>query len=217
MSRLGLVIFAGGRATRLGGTNKALLEIGGLTILQRILAALGPLVDERLVLTNDRSLDSTPGLRLVFDSEPHAGVLPALANGLAAAESELCLVVACDMPFVSRTAFERLLELQREADADVVIPRTHDFLEPMHAVYRRQPVLAAIQAALERGEKRMISYFGDVRVREATDDELRQVDPELLTFLNVNTQEELERARALAGQDHSRPDSRLFPRKTDGD
>ena len=136
------------------------------------------------------------GLHVVYDPEPHAGVLPALAAGLGAASGEVCLTVACDMPFVSRGLFERQLDLL--ADADVVIPRTPDYLEPMHAVYRRVPVLAAIQAALARGERRMISYFAAVRVREMAQAEWRTLDPDGRAFFNVNTPDDLAEAQRLA-------------------
>jgi molybdenum cofactor guanylyltransferase len=192
------LIFGGGRATRLGGINKALLEVGGTSILMRILEALRPLADERVLLTNDDALAGVVGLRLVFDATPHAGVLPALAAGLAEASAEVCLVVACDMPFVSDALFALLLDLQAETDADVVIPRTAGYLEPMHAVYRRRTVFKAIQAALDRGEQRMISYFPDVSVRVVEEAEWRQVDPRGLAFFNVNTPDELAEARRIA-------------------
>jgi molybdopterin-guanine dinucleotide biosynthesis protein A len=136
------------------------------------------------------------GLRMVYDPEPHAGVLPALAAGLAAASGEVCLTVACDMPFVSGALFARELDLL--ADADVVIPRTQEYLEPMHAAYRRAPVLAAIQAALARGERRMISYFSQVRVRELQEAEWEALDPAGRAFFNVNTPEDLAEAQRLA-------------------
>jgi len=192
------LIFAGGRASRLGGVNKALLEVGASTIVTRILAALGPLVDERVLLTNDAALAGLADVRLVFDPTPHAGVLPALAAGLAAAVGEVCLAVACDMPFISPALFNHLLEVQRRTDADVVIPRSAGFLEPMHAVYRRGPVLDAIQAALARGDQRMISYFAAVRVYEVAEAEWRPVDPSGTAFFNVNTPADLEQARVLA-------------------
>lgn len=192
------LIFAGGRATRLGGVNKALLEIGGNTIISRILAAVRPLSDELVLLTNDASLEGSGDVRLVFDPRPHAGVLPALSAGLAATSSEVCLTIACDMPFVSTALFQRMLELQAEADADVVIPRTAGFLEPMHAVYRRATVAAAIDAALGRGDQRMISYFRDVRVRELEEAEWRAIEPRGLAFFNVNTPADLAEAQRLA-------------------
>jgi molybdopterin-guanine dinucleotide biosynthesis protein A len=195
------LIFAGGRATRLGGRNKALLDVGGRRIIDRIVEALGPLVAETLLLTNDSSLAELGHVRLVFDAAPHAGVLPALASGLQAASGELCLAVACDMPFVSTRLFEYLLGLQAAADADVVIPRSETAptsLEPMHAVYRRASVLGAIQAALERGQQRMISYFPSVRVREVEPAEWQAVDAAGLAFFNVNTPDDLARAQQLA-------------------
>jgi molybdopterin-guanine dinucleotide biosynthesis protein A len=156
------------------------------------------LADERVLLTNDASLAHLAGTRLVYDPRPHAGVLPALAAGLASTAAEVCLTVACDMPFVSRRLFEHLLDLLTTERADVVIPRTAGFLEPMHAVYRRETVLDAIRAALARGEQRMISYFGDVRVREVAEDEWHAWDPSGAAFFNVNTPEDLEQARRLA-------------------
>lgn len=154
------------------------------------------------MLANDRSLEmQVPDARVVFDPEPHAGVLPALAAGLRAASGDVCLAVACDMPFVSRELFELMLAM----DADVVIPKTVSFLEPMHAVYRRIPVLGAIDAALARGEQRMISYFGDVQVREVSEQEWRPLSPDARAFFNVNTPEDLTQAQRLASQDPDAP------------
>jgi molybdopterin-guanine dinucleotide biosynthesis protein A len=167
------------------------------------LRALEPLTNEQVLLTNDERLARIGHARLVFDPEPYAGVLPALAAGLAQATHEVCLAVACDMPFVSTSVFERLLQLQDETGADVVIPRTEGYLEPMHAVYCAGPVKAAIEKALSRGEQRMISYFGDVRVREVDEAEWRTLDPDGLAFFNVNTPEDLARAVELV----SSPDS----------
>jgi molybdopterin-guanine dinucleotide biosynthesis protein A len=164
----------------------------------RIVRELRPLVDEVVLLANDHDLAGVlPEARVVFDPQPHAGVLPALAAGLAAARGEVCLAVACDMPFASRRVFELLLGM----DADVVIPRAQGYLEPMHAVYRRVTVLGAIQAALRRGEQRMISYFPDVRVREVSEAEWQPLCPDGRAFFNVNTPEDLGRAQRLASRD----------------
>ncbi len=179
--------------------NKALLEVGDARIIDRILRAVRPLVDECVLLANDQALHGSADLRLVFDAVPHAGVLPALEAGLGAASGEVCLAVACDMPFVSRALFEYLLGVQADTDSDVVIPRSAGYLEPMHAVYRRGAVATAIRAALERGDQRMISYFRDVRVREVEEDEWRRIDPDGRAFLNVNTPEDLAEARRLSG------------------
>jgi molybdenum cofactor guanylyltransferase len=193
-----LLVFTGGQATRLGGVNKALLEVGGKPIIERILDAVGPLVSERIALAREGVEPLGYGLRQVPDVEPNAGVLRALANGLSAASGDVCLLVACDMPFVSRPLFEYALDLLDREGADIVIPRDEYGLQPMHSVYRRAAVLEAVRQAIARGDKRMNSYFPSVRVRELPTDEMRALDPEARAFTNVNTPEELAEAQRTA-------------------
>src|SRR5687768_4896683 len=155
------IIFAGGLGTRLGGVKKAMLEVGGGPVVQRVIKAVAPLAAEVIVVDNDDSLANLPGVRIVPDTETRAGVLVALYSGLSAASGDLCLVVACDMPFLNEELLGSLVEL---ADAfDVVIPNVDGQMDPMHAVYRRDTCRAAIGRAIERGDKRMISYLGEVR------------------------------------------------------
>jgi molybdenum cofactor guanylyltransferase len=200
------VILAGGQGSRLGGVNKALLQIGDCSNIDRVLAALRPICAELIVVANDRSLSGLPDLRVILDERPHAGVLPALAGGLAAASGELVIVVACDMPFLSGPLLAE--QLRRSADSDVVMPIVEGRPQPMHAVYRRATSLAAIRAALAAGEQRMISFLDRVRVAYVDEAELRPHDRELLSFFNTNTPADLERARYLAG---ARPDPGSTP------
>jgi molybdopterin-guanine dinucleotide biosynthesis protein A len=193
---VGGLILAGGKGSRLGGVNKALLEVGGRPNIERVLDTLGPLCSRIVVVANDHSLADRPDLELMLDLEPHAGVLPALAQGLAALDSDLVVTVACDMPFLSRPLLAELIA--RSAASDVVIPVLDGRPEPMHAVYRRLASLQAIRAALAAGERRMISFLDRVRVARVESAELRRWDPELRSFFNTNTPADLERARALA-------------------
>jgi molybdopterin-guanine dinucleotide biosynthesis protein A len=193
------IIFAGGRATRLGGVSKALLDVGGVPLIERVLRTLSPRTNEVIAVVNDDSLDHLPVLRTILDPDPHAGVLPALRAGLAAAHDELCLVVACDMPFASGPLFDLLLSL---ADRyDLVLPVVAGQPEPLHAVYRREPCLAAVGAALARDQRRMIAFHGQVRVRQVAEAELRLADPDLRAFMNVNTPEDLAAALVFAARD----------------
>ncbi|MCC6177861.1 MAG: molybdenum cofactor guanylyltransferase [Chloroflexi bacterium] len=189
------VILAGGRGSRLGGIDKASLEIGGRTVLDHVLDVVAPLSDELLAVVNDTRLDGSPHLRTVRDPDPHAGVLPALLAALDAARSPLCLLVACDMPFLQPDLLVELIRLGQSVD--VVMPRIEGQAQPMHAVYRREPCRQAIATALARGDRRMISFLDDVAVRYVDDDELRQVDPALRSFFNVNTPADLDDARRL--------------------
>jgi molybdenum cofactor guanylyltransferase len=192
-------VLAGGRGSRLGGTDKARLEIGGLTTLQRVRAALDRLAGETILVVNDDRLREEPGVRLIRDPEPHAGVLPALEAALEAASRPLALLVGCDMPFLSPALLRQQLALGRQHD--VVLPIVGGQAQPMHAVYRREPSLASVRAALARGDRRMISFFAGLDVRRLEEDELRAFDPPLRSFFNINTPDDLAEARRIAESD----------------
>jgi molybdenum cofactor guanylyltransferase len=194
-------VLAGGRGSRLGGTDKARLEIAGLTTLRRVHAALEGLTGETILVVNDDRLADEPGVRLLRDPEPHAGVLPALQAALEAASQALALLVACDMPFLSPALLRRQIALGRRHD--VVLPIVGGQAQPMHAVYRREPSLASVRAALARGDRRMISFLDGLDVRRLEEDELRAFDPALRSFFNINTPEDLVEARRIAELDRS--------------
>lgn len=188
------VVLAGGQGTRLGGVNKALLEIGGQRVIDRLLAALRPLGTPIILVVNDDSLLGLPDTVVVRDIEPRAGALMGLYSGLRAVRTPLAVATACDMPFVSTALLRALLALAAEVDA--VVPVIGEQPEPLHAVYRPS-CLPAIEAALAAGRKRLLAFFDAVRVRYVAEAELRRWDPELRSFLNVNWPDDLARARAL--------------------
>jgi molybdopterin-guanine dinucleotide biosynthesis protein A len=196
--RTSLLIVAGGRATRLGGARKALIEIGGRPILARVLDALGPLADESLALVQDSDTPASAGLTVLVDPAPHAGVLPALLHGLQNANGDTPMIVAGDMPFVQRAVFAYLLQVRREEGASVVIPRVDGFLQPMHCVVDRRVAQEAIAAALASGEQRLFRVLERLTPRVVEETELRQVDPELLTLFNVNTADDVALAERIA-------------------
>jgi molybdopterin-guanine dinucleotide biosynthesis protein A len=198
---LTVTILAGGRGSRLGGVDKAALDLNGQPLLEHVLTALAPLAREIVVVANDDRLTGDSRLRVIRDPEPHAGVLPALLAALDTATSDLMLLVACDMPFVNRALVERLIELA--SDHDVVMPKVDGYEQPMHAIYRVEPTRAAVRAALERGDRRMISFLADVRTRSVEEAEIRSLDPELRSFFNVNTPDDLALARQIVGASRS--------------
>ena len=197
LSSLTVTILAGGRGSRLGGVDKAALDLGGRPILEHMLAALGPLAREIVIVANDDRLAVDSRFRVIRDPEPHAGVLPALLAALDAATSDLMLLVACDMPFVSRSLVERLIELA--ADHDAVVPKVDGYEQVMHAVYRVEPCQAAVRTALERGRRRMIAFLDDVDTLMVAESDLRALDPDLRSFFNVNTPDDLALARQIVG------------------
>jgi molybdopterin-guanine dinucleotide biosynthesis protein A len=188
-----IAIQAGGQSRRMG-SDKALVTLGGKPMIEALLARLAGLADEILITTNRPDNYSYLGLRLASDPVPGAGALHGLRTALAASLGETVLVLACDLPFISRPLLEHLLA--RAHEADVIVPYRNGEFEPLHAVYARS-VLPAVEAALATGRARMISFFSDVHVLPIAEDELRRFDPEGLSFFNVNTPQDLTEAEAL--------------------
>jgi molybdopterin-guanine dinucleotide biosynthesis protein A len=189
------VVLAGGRGTRLGGVNKALLEIGGRRVIDRLLEAVRPIAIGPIVLVNnDGSLNHLAGTRVVGDVDPGAGALVGLYSGLRVVATPLAVALACDMPFVSTPLLRGLLAEAPQWDA--VVPLVGGQPEPLHAIYR-QTCIPAIEAALGAGQKRLISFFEAVKVRYVEEEALRAWDPDLRSFLNVNRPDDLARATEL--------------------
>jgi molybdopterin-guanine dinucleotide biosynthesis protein A len=189
------VIQAGGRSTRMGGEPKALLEIGGKRIVERVVDALAAVLPELLVVTNTPERYAFLHLPMVPDRYPDGGALGGIFSGLAAVDGDAAFTVACDMPFLHPDVVR--LVLARAGDGDVVIPRVGEQYETMHALYAKA-CLAPMESRLRAGRLKIVGFFPDVRVFEiAADAVARHRAPEL-AFMNVNTPDELARARALA-------------------
>jgi molybdopterin-guanine dinucleotide biosynthesis protein A len=190
---LTVAILAGGRGSRLGGVDKAALDVAGRPLMEHVLATVGPLARDIIVVANDDRLAGDPRLTLIRDPEPHAGVLPALLAALDAAITPLLFLLACDMPFVERGVIRYLLS--RAADTDAVVPHVAGRDQPMHAVYRVATCRVAVRAALARGDRRMTAFLADVRTCRVSEDELREFDPALRSFVNINTPADLAAVR----------------------
>jgi len=195
---LSIVIQAGGESRRMG-QDKALMPFLGRPLIQRVVDRLAPIADEILVTTNSPDDYRFLNLTLFRDLKPGRGALGGLYTALSSANNEAVAVVACDMPFASPTLIEAAHRLLVEEDADVVIPDSGDGnLEPMHAVYRRETCLPAIESAIDADKWRLISWFPEVKVRILQPDEVKNYDPSGLAFWNLNTPEEFAEAEKKA-------------------
>jgi molybdenum cofactor guanylyltransferase len=192
---LTVAIQAGGQSRRMG-RDKGLVLLDGRPLVRHLLDRVADLGDEILVTTNRPEDYAFLGVQLASDESPGAGALSGLRTALRAAHGDKVLVLACDMPFVDRSLITHLIGLASRAD--VVVPRLAGEYEPMHAVYDRG-CLPEIEASLEAGDMRMISFFPRVRVLAVEDAELDRFDPDRRSFFNVNTPEELAQAERLLG------------------
>ncbi len=191
MKAVSAAVMAGGKSRRMG-TDKAWLDVGdGGSIVQRVIDVVREVADEVFIVANDEKF-RTLGLRVVPDRFPEGGALGGIATGIGAATHDRVLVAACDMPFLRAEVFRFLIE---HADGvDVVVPRIGGEYETMHALYTKA-CLTPIERALAAGKMRVVSFFGDVRVRSLDEADLRPFDPDMRSFTNVNTPEELAAVR----------------------
>jgi molybdenum cofactor guanylyltransferase len=198
------IILAGGRGERLTGQDKAALLLNGETLLERAHRRVASLADEVvIVLRPDQELApplvaATQGAIVVRDLPGHTGVLAGMAAGLEATRHEWSLLVACDMPFIQASLVRHMWSLRE--GWDVVVPRLEVGLEPLHALYHRR-CLSSIYDALAQGRRRVIGFYEPLQVRYVDEGEIARYDPQRLSFFNINTPEDLVRARELLADD----------------
>jgi molybdenum cofactor guanylyltransferase len=196
------VILAGGAATRFGGGAKGLERVGGVRVIDRVALALASVCDGLLLIANDPLAEGwLPGVRVAGDVRPGNGSLGGIHAALVHAGSP-ALVVAWDMPFVSSPLLRALRALgEDEHDVAIAERDAAGAVEPLCAWYA-PACIAPIENTLEAGERRVVAFFGRVRVARLPADEVARFgDPERL-FLNVNSPAEL----ALAERYASTPD-----------
>ena len=203
------IVQAGGKSTRMGGQPKALLEVGGRRIIDRVVEVLRTVTAEVLVVTNTPELYASLGLRMVPDVFPDHGSLGGIYSGLRAAGGDAAFTVACDMPFLDPEVAR--LVVARVGEADVIIPEVGGRLETLHACYART-CLPHMAARLSAGELRVTGFFDQVRVLSIAEAEVRRLRDPAVTFMNVNTPGELAEARRLAGRDPDRAAGAPRPR-----
>lgn len=197
------VILAGGQASRYDGRAKGLEIVGGTRIIDRVATALAEAADDLLLIANTPDAESwLSGVRTAADVLPGQGSLGGIHAALAHAKTPV-LVVAWDMPFVPAELLSCLRALGARADAAVPESDSRRGLEPLCAWYS-QACLAPIERRLQAGDRRVVSFFDDVRVARLGAEDVRQFgDPELM-FMNVNTPDELAKAEEHAAADHGR-------------
>jgi len=190
------LILSGGRGRRLGAGEKALLPVGKETLLERKIGQLKPLCTEILVVTNNPERYAGENYRVVRDLKENIGPLMGLYSGLKKSRTEYNFITAPDMPFFNIRLWQKLKSLLHRfaGDYEVFIPRSEAGYEPLFAFYSNR-CLSAIEQAIDRGGRSIYSFFGQVRVRQIKEQELRKYDPGLLSFININTRKELTAVR----------------------
>jgi molybdopterin-guanine dinucleotide biosynthesis protein A len=183
-------LLAGGRSSRMG-TDKAFLQIDGDTLLARALERLHALTPE-VCIVGPVAKFAAHG-RVVEDVYTGRGPLAGIHAALSASATDLNLILAVDLPFVTEALLRFIVEQTRACDAVVTVPRIAGGFQPLCAVYRRAfaPLAAA---ALEAGQNKVDALFAVTSTRVLEQSELSRFAFSAAMFENLNTPEDLRRA-----------------------
>ena len=194
------VALAGGRSKRLG-RNKAVEKIGDQSLIERVVDKLSQVTSETVVVVAEESkaadLNLPPWVRTAADLYPGTGSLGGIFTGLSAAKGKYGVVVACDMPFLNVDLIRFMLDVA--SDYDAVVPRLQGRPEPLHAVYSKSCV-GPIERCLQADQLKIAIFFEQINVAYLEEDDIEAFDPSHLSFFNVNTQEDLDKALALEAE-----------------
>lgn len=196
------VVLAGGANRRYHGRPKALASVGGERIVDRVVQALSQAADRVVLIANQPESYASLGLETRPDLRPGLGALGGIYTAVAWAEEQHCrgaLVTACDMPFVPAPLLRLLVEEASPDEAVVPESDSRRGLEPLCAFYGIA-CRPAIEAALDAGDRQVISFYSSVRLRKIPRDRLTAFGDPSLLFLNVNTPEDRRRAEEAAGR-----------------
>jgi molybdopterin-guanine dinucleotide biosynthesis protein A len=187
------VILAGGQNTRFSGTNKAFIRVGGKRILDRIYGVFEELFEEIILVTNDPLQYLEWNFNIVTDLFPFRSSLSGIHAGLFFTTTSHAFCAASDIPFLKKELVETILD-SIEPNIDIVIPATSKGLEPLCSVYSKK-CLKPIEQQLIKQDLKIQTIFEKVRVKKLPENILRQNDPDLLSFYNINSPDDLARAK----------------------
>lgn len=184
------LILAGGESRRMG-QDKASLVLDGQTLLQRMASIVQPLFNEVIVSVRQRRGET--GLPQVCDDPAHVGPLAGLAAGLQGSRTSWLFAVACDMPFISAPLIEYLAQQRGAYQAVVPVVRGHP--QPLAAFYAAA-CLPAAQACLNgNGKHSLRALLDTLTVRYVSEAEMLHTDPQLRSFFDLDTPDDLARAK----------------------
>jgi len=206
MEKANAIILAGGRNTRIA-RNKAFIQLAGKTVLENTINILQKIFPQIIIVTNRKEAYLRFKAFVAVDLIKESGPLGGIFSGLCYSTSYYSFVIGSDMPFPQIGLIQLLFE--KCTNQDVVIPETNGEVEPLFAVYSKNclPViffavyskncLPVIFDHLQKHDLRIRHILGELRVERVGEEEIDTVDPERLSFFNINTSEDLKKAQTL--------------------
>ncbi len=191
----GALILAGGKAVRFNGAKKALVTLNGKPLLQWVINAVRPCVDE-IIISGDSDVTQF-GYPVVEDTFSQLGPLAGFHAGFSVIKSEYTLVTGCDMPFINPEVISYLF--RRGNGHSCCLPKEKEFIEPLCCVYKTADVKTCCSTVINQGKRRLwdlIQCLPDPFYISFA--EVETIDPLLLSFRNINALKDLETLQQLA-------------------
>ncbi len=189
------IILAGGKSRRIG-REKALLPIGEgrSMIIEMVVEKLKAIFDDVLIISAPPFNYQFLGVKVIRDIIPGKGPLGGIYTGLLSSKNEYNFICACDMPFLNTHLLKFMAS--EVTDCDLVVPVVGGFVEPLHSIYSKR-CLSAIKSHLEVNDLKVKSFFSEVKCKYLSESLIKRYDPDLLSFLNLNTPKMLKLAREM--------------------
>lgn len=198
---VGAIILAGGKGKRIDG-EKPFIKLNGKYLICYALNIIKKISDEIIIVTSKEKLNYLKKLvdssiKIVVDISPEKGPLMAFFSGLKHINSEFVVVLPCDSPFIN----EKLLRflVSKAENVDAVVPLwPNENIEPLHSVYNVASTLKASETAIMEKTFKISDMINKLKnTNYVPVKKLREYDPDLLTFFNINNQEDLNEAEAI--------------------
>lgn len=189
------IILAGGLSARFPGNNKAFVSINGKSILDHIYEVFSGLFEEIILVTNDPLEYLGWNFNIVTDIYQIRCSLTGIHAGLFYSTNPYSFFTACDTPFLKSELVDIIVN-NIQPEIDVVIPEAQDGLQPLCAVYSKD-CLKPVERHLAEKKLKISRFFQKVRIKKIPEELLREKDPDLLSFLNINTLDDLDRAKQI--------------------
>ena len=199
--QVGGFVLAGGKSSRMG-VDKALLEIDGISLIERAASLLQSVTGDPTII-GSTSLYSSLGTKIVADDWPGHGPLGGMATALRVSRTPWNLIIACDLPYLTKAWLDFLIERALKSKADAVVPMNERGPEPLCAMYHKTAE-NRIRSAVEGGVHKVTDSFSRLRVEYLERGEWKAFASEGLLFKNVNSPADYEEAKARI-RAHAKP------------
>jgi len=187
------IILSGGKSSRMGA-NKAFLHVGGERLIDRTVRIFKEIFPEVILVTNSPLDYLDQDCTIATDIIKGKGPLGGIYTGLFHASHERIFMAACDMPFLNKAFIKHMMD--HCADFDIVVPELPDGLQPLHAIYSRR-CLPAIKRLIDKDQLKITGFYKGLKKLTIPEDVTKRFDPKGMMFINVNTEEDLERISSL--------------------